>query len=136
MGPDLAHQAGQDRQDRESARALGEDRLRRLGLRRPRPAVPHHGERLAHLPGIGTDPRQQSVLGVHVPRRHRLQSGVDEPAGVQDPLPSLPRPRGRVRVGGLRHRGLRACGAAVDRRARDLGADGAVPLARDRAALV
>ena len=35
----------------------------------------------------------------------------------------------------VRRRGLRARGAAVDRRARNLGADGAVPLARDRQAL-
>jgi len=26
-------------------------------------AVPHHGERLAHLRRLGADPRQQSVLG-------------------------------------------------------------------------
>ena len=36
----------------------------------------------------------------------------------------------------VRRRGLRARGAAVDRRARNLGADGAVPLARDRPALL
>ena len=36
LGPDLAHEAGQDRQDREGARAVGEDRPRRLGLRRSR----------------------------------------------------------------------------------------------------
>ena len=79
MGPDLAHQARQDRQDREGARAVGEDRLRRLGLRRSRPAVPHHRQRLAHLPGVRPDPRLEPVLGVHVPRRHRLQSRLAEP---------------------------------------------------------
>ena len=36
----------------------------------------------------------------------------------------------------VRPRGLRACGAAVDRRARNLGADGAVPLEGNRAALL
>ena len=86
LGPDLAHQARQGRQDRQGARTVGEDRPRRLGLRRSRPAVPHHRQRLAHLPGVGPDPRLQSVLGIHVPRRHRLQSGVDEPAGVPDTL--------------------------------------------------
>ena len=30
---------------------MGEDRPRRLGLRRSGPAVPHHHQRLAHLPG-------------------------------------------------------------------------------------
>ena len=69
-------------QDAEGARALGEDRLRRLGLRRSRPAISHDDQRLAHLPGLGADPREQSVLGIHVPRRHRLQSGLAEPAAV------------------------------------------------------
>ena len=89
LGPVLAHQARQDRQDGQGARSVGEDRPRRLGLRRSRPAVPHHRERLAHLPGLGADPRQQSVLGIHVPRRHRVQSRVDEPARVPHPLLSL-----------------------------------------------
>ena len=31
-------------------------------------------------PASGPDPRLQPVLGVHVPRRHRLQSGLAEPA--------------------------------------------------------
>ena len=86
LGSVLAHQARPDRQDRQGARSVGEDRSRRLGLRRSRPAVPHHRERLAHLPGLGADPRQQSVLGIHVPRRHRVQSRVDEPARVPHPL--------------------------------------------------
>ena len=85
LGPVLAHQARQDRQDRQGARPVGEDRPRRLGLRRSRPAVPHHHQRLAHLPGVGADPRQQSVLGIHVPRRHRLQSRLAEPARVPQP---------------------------------------------------
>ena len=33
--------------------------LRRLGLGRSRPAVPHHHQRLAHLPGVGADPRRR-----------------------------------------------------------------------------
>ena len=37
---------------------------------------------------------------------------------------------------GVRRRGLRACGAAVDADARNLGDDGAVPLQGDRAALL
>ena len=73
-------QERQDRQDARRPRAVGADRLRRLGLGRSGPAIPHHGQRLAHLPGLGRNPRLQSVLGIHVPRRHRLQSGVDEPA--------------------------------------------------------
>ena len=54
--------------------------------RRSGPAIPHHSQRLAHLPGLGRNPRVQSVLGIHVPRRHRLQSGVAQPSRV---------PRGR-----------------------------------------
>ena len=91
-------------QDAEGRRAVGEDRLRRLGLRRSRPAVPHHHQRLAHLPGIGADPRLQSVLGIHVPRRHGLQSRFAQPAAV-------PRPRDAH----VRRRRLRARGAGCGR---------------------
>ena len=40
-------------EDAEGARAVGADRLRRLGLGRSRHPVPHHDQRLAHLPGVG-----------------------------------------------------------------------------------
>ena len=116
---------GKTAQDAEGARPLGEDRLRRLGLRRSRHPVPHHHQRLAHLPGVGADPREQSVLGIHVPRRHRLQSRLAQPAAV-------PRPRDQ----GVRRQGLRARRPALDADARDLGADGAVPLQGDRAAFL
>ena len=69
-------------EDAEGARPMGEDRLRRLGLGRSRRPVPHHHQRLAHLPGVGADPRLQSVLRVHVPRRHGLQSRLAEPPAV------------------------------------------------------
>ena len=72
----------QGRQDAEGARAVGQDRLRRLGLRRSRHSVPHHDQRLAHLPGRRRDPRLQSVLGIYVPRRHGLQSRLAEPVAV------------------------------------------------------
>ncbi len=49
--------------------------------------------------------------------------------------PSLTSGEG-LKSGHLRRRGLRARRAAVDHRARNLGADGAIPLARDRAAFV
>ncbi len=124
LGPHLA-QERQGREDAEGARAVGEDRLRRLGLGRSRPAIPHHGQRLAHLPGLGRNPRLQSVLGIHVPRRHGLQSRLAEPA-------HLPRREDRQ----VRRRRLRARGAAVDRRAGNLGADGAVPVEGNRAAFL
>ena len=82
LGPDLAHQAGQGRQDAEGARPVGEDRPRRLGVGRSGPAVSHRRQRLAHLPGVRADPRLEPVLGIHVPRRHGLQSRVAQPAGL------------------------------------------------------
>ena len=108
---------------------VGEDRLRRLGVGRSGPAIPLHHQRLAHLPGLGSDHRVEPVLGIHVPRRHRLQSRLDEPARV-------PAPRTSARASAhLRRRRLRACGPAVDRGARDRRADGAVPVeARSRSA--
>ena len=42
----------QGHQDAAGARAVGEDRRGRLGLRRSRHPVPHHRQRLAHLPGV------------------------------------------------------------------------------------
>ena len=88
LGPDLAQPEGR-RQDAEGARPVGEDRPRRVGLGRSGPAVPHHRERLAHLPGVRADPRLQSVLGIHVPRRHGLQSRLDQPAApIATPRPA------------------------------------------------
>jgi hypothetical protein len=48
-GPVLAHQAGQDRRDRQGVRAVGEDRVCSLGLRRSRPAVPHQATGAAEI---------------------------------------------------------------------------------------
>ena len=75
---------------------MGADRLRRLGLGRSRHAVPHHDQRLAHLPAGGPDQRVEPVLGVHVPRRHGLQSGLAQPAAV-------PQRGRRVRRRGFEH---------------------------------
>ena len=59
-------------------RALGQDRLRSLGLRGSRSAVRHHDQRVAHLRCERPYKRVQSMLGVHVPRRHSLQPRVDK----------------------------------------------------------
>ena len=65
------------------ARELWEDdRLRRLGVGRSRHPVPHHHQRLAHLPRRRRDHRLEPVLRIHVPRRHGLQSRLAEPAAV------------------------------------------------------
>ena len=111
------------RQDAEGARPVGEGRLCGLGLGRSRHPVPHHHQRLAHLPEVGADPRVEPVLGVHVPRRHGVQPRLAEPDDV---------PRRRQ---ALRRRCLRARLPAVDHRARNLGADGAVPVEEDRRAV-
>ncbi len=78
LAADGAHhrQAGEDA---ESPRAVGEDRLCRLGLGRSGAALQHHHERLAHLPGGRAHPGLEPVLGVHVPRRHGLQPRLGEP---------------------------------------------------------
>ena len=107
------------------ARPVGAHRPGGVAERRPRPSVRHHGQRVAHLAGRRAHQRLQSLLRVHVPRRHRVQSRLAQ-------SPAVPR-RGERR---LRHRGLRARGTAVDDRPGDLGADGAVPEPRDRAALI
>ena len=62
--------------------AVGPRRRGGLALGRSRRAVRHHHQRLAHLPGVGPHQRLEPVLGVHVPRRHGVQSGVAEPDAV------------------------------------------------------
>ena len=57
-------------------------------------------QRLAHLPGGRRNPRLQSVQRIHVPGRHRLQSGVAQSDAV---------PQGRRRRQELRRCGVRAC---------------------------
>ena len=66
---------------RESAAPHGRIRL---GLRRSRHAVRHHGESLAHLQEHRAHQRLQSLLGIHVPGRHRVQSGVAQPDEVSE----------------------------------------------------
>ncbi len=121
---DRPHQQEGD-EDAEGARSLGKDRLRRLGVGRSRPALQHHHERLAHLQGVRRHPRLQSVLGIHVPGRHRLQPRLRQPAHVLQHHDQA-----------VRRRGLRASVPALDRRARNLGDDGAVPVEGDRGTLL
>ncbi len=81
LGPDAPH-GRQGREDDPGARPVGQDRLRRLGLGRPRAAVPHDHQRLAHLPGVGPIRASNPCSEYHVPRRHGLQPRVAEPAAV------------------------------------------------------
>ena len=76
-------------------------------------------------PASGPIRAVQSVLGIHVPRRHRLQSRLAQPA-------HLPRREDRQIPG----RELRARRAAVDGRAGNLGDDGAIPVQADRGTLL
>ena len=73
-------------------------------------------------PEFGADPRVQSVLRIHVPRRHGLQSRVAQSAAI-------PRLGDEV----VRRQRLRARDSPVDADARNFGGDGAVPLTRNRA---
>ena len=66
-----------------------------LAVRRSRHAVRHHHQPLAHFEEHGADQRFEPVLGVHVPRRLRLQPLLVEPdevpgAGRQIRRRSLP----------------------------------------------
>ena len=56
------------------------DRRVDLGVRRPGHAVRHDDQRLAHLPQHGAHQCVESVLRVHVPRRHGLQPRLAQPA--------------------------------------------------------
>ena len=73
---------------------LHEDGRFRLAVRRSRHAVRHHDQPLAHLQEHGAHQRFESLLRVHVPGRHGVQSGVAEP----DEVPGRQR---RVRCGGI-----------------------------------
>ena len=121
---DRPHQQEGD-QDPQGPRPLGKDRPRRLGLGRSRPALQHHHERLAHLQIVRRHPRVEPVLGIHVPRRHRVQPGLRESDHVLFDDHKT-----------LRRRILRASLSAVDHRAGNLRHDGAVPVARDRRTLL
>ena len=120
LEPDRPHQQEGD-EDAQGARPLGKDRPRRLGLGRSRPALQHHHERLAHLQGVRRHPRLQSVLGIHVPGRHRLQPGLGQPHHLLQHHDKA-----------VRRRVLRAPLPALDRRARNLRDDGAVSVEGDR----
>ena len=65
-----------------AARSAARDGRIRLAVRRSWHAVRHDGQSLAHLQGHRPHLRFESVLGVHVPRRHGLQPGVAEPAEI------------------------------------------------------
>ena len=69
-----------------------------VGVRRSRPAVRHHGQRVAHVVEHGAHQRVEPVQRVHVPRRLGLQPGVAEPAQVRARRRQRQRRRVRRRV--------------------------------------
>ena len=81
---------------RMKARELwDDDSARRLEVRRPRPPVPRHRQRVAYLPRRRGDTRLQPLLRVHVPRRHRLQprlASTSSPSTTRRPGASTTRP--------------------------------------------
>ncbi len=81
-GPQAKAAPPKPRKTLRGPRPVGPDRLRRLVVRRSGRAVRHHHQRMAHLPGGWADQCVEPVLGIHVPRRHGLQSGVAELAQV------------------------------------------------------
>ena len=78
----------------QGARPDAADRRGHVGLRRPRHAVRHDRQRVAHLPEHGPHQREQPVLGIHVPGRLGVQPGVDQPDEVRQG-------RRRARRGGV-----------------------------------
>ncbi len=77
--------------DRRREEAVPRHRPGRLGVRRPRPAVRRHHQRLAHQPGDRPDHGLQPLLRVHVAGRLVVQPGLPEPDEV---------PQGRRRLRG------------------------------------
>ena len=82
------------RPDGPGPRPHAPDRRGGVGVRRPRHAVRHHDQPLAHRAQHRPHQRLQPVLGVHAPRQLGVQPGQHQPAEV-------PRRRRHVRRRGL-----------------------------------
>ena len=79
-----------------------------VAVRRPRPAVRHDDQRLAHVVEHGAHQRVEPVQRVHVPRRLGVQPRVAEPAQVREPRRQRQRRRVRRRVVPPRRRDRRS----------------------------
>ena len=79
------HDAAQRRKARplSGSRADEADRRGDPPVRRSRHAVRHDHQQVAHVEEHGADQRVESVLGIHVPGRFGVQSGVAEPDEVR-----------------------------------------------------
>ena len=114
------------------ARPAPRDGRRGMAVRRPGRAVRHDDQRVAHVPELGPHQRVEPVLGVHAPRRLRVQPRLAQPDEV-------PPRRWRARRRGVRARGRRDVPRAGDPRrllvvpdARDREERARVPRARPR----
>ena len=87
----------------QGARPDAHDCRGHVGVRRPGHAVRHDRQRLAHLPGNGAHQREQSVLGIHVPRRLGVQPRVDQPDEVRQAGRRIRRRVVRARVLDVHH---------------------------------
>ena len=121
LGDPVGHRRAARGQDVPGAGPHAAHRRGRARVRRPRHAVRHDRERVAHVPADGPDTGFQPLLGVHVPRRLRLQPRVDQPDEVRG---------SRARV---RHRGVHGRRADDHHRAGDHGRQRQLPHAGDRA---
>ena len=112
-------------EDAEGPRPVGKDRLCRLGLGRSGHPFQHHHQRLAHLRRPPAPIRASNPCSEYM--------FLDDTACNLASINLLPY---RNADGTIDIARLRACGAAVDHRARNLGDDGAVPVEGDRRALL
>ena len=119
LGPRRRHHR-RGLQDHEGARAVPPDLAGRVGVRRPRHAVRHHDQQVAHRAQHRAHQRLQPVLGVHAHRQLGVQPRQHQPAEV---------PRRRRRV---RRRGLQAHGRGDVHRAGDHRRQRRLPDREDR----
>ena len=89
---------------RQGPRTVASDRPRRVGVRRPRSAVRHHDQQVAHVIQHRPHQRLEPVLGVHAHRQLGVQPGEHQPDEV-------PRQRRRVRRRRLQARRSRSSSA-------------------------
>ena len=79
---DLAVTTGEVVQDHEGARAVPPDLAGGVGVRRPRHAVRHHDQQVAHRAQHRAHQRLEPVLGVHAHRQLGVQPRQHQPAEV------------------------------------------------------
>ena len=81
LGPEGRHRR-RDHAHGAGPRPVARDRHGGVGVRRPRPAVRHHDQHVAHRARHRADQRLEPVLRVHAPRQLGLQPRLDQPAQV------------------------------------------------------